>query len=255
MTEPSIEMLTLQDGTLTIGDHTYHLENYSTVCILGAGNAAADWAGHLEQRADVGIHSGLIALAENDRNPASCIKLHTVGFPTPDDRNIRACNDVVTLITRNRRPDTLFLFLQTKDAADLLTAPIPDITLPEKLEALAMLQECGATPGEIDTIRKHLSGCKGGRLARPAHPSKVINLIIDKGTDAQPRNRGDFFSGDSTTWSDCLAILGNYDLLDRIPKQVFNKLFQGHQGFVKDTPHPREKWFTSITTHHIGPIE
>jgi hydroxypyruvate reductase len=247
------DSLIINGDILSIKGQKYNLSEYKKICVIGGGKASGAMARGLENLLKTRIHSGLVVVKDGHGLDTDTIKIREAGHPVPDTRSVSACNELISFICNNRRPDTLFISLLSGGASSLLTAPVSDISLEDKQEVTSLLLHCGAEIHEINTIRKHLSQIKGGRLARLTHPAQVINLVISDviGDDLKTIGSGPF-TGDSTTWADCLNILGKHDLMDSIPKPVFHKLFQGHQGFVKDTPWPQEKCFKNIASYIIG---
>ena len=75
-------------------------------------------------------------------------------------------------------PDDLVLALISGGGSALLTLPAPGLTLEDKQVVNTALLRCGATIGEMNIVRKHLSGVKGGRLAVAAHPARLVTLVI-----------------------------------------------------------------------------
>jgi hydroxypyruvate reductase len=97
--------------------------------------------------------------------------------------------------------------------SSLLVSPAQGLTLADKQAVNAELLRCGATIAEMNCVRRHLSGIKGGRLAAACHPAKVVTLLI---SDVPGDDPIDIASGptvaDPTTCSDALAIVDRHDL-------------------------------------------
>src|SRR6185437_2870349 len=93
----------------------------------------------------------------------------------------------------------------------LLALPLPGVTLADKQQLNRALLASGATIGEINCIRRHLSSIKGGRLAAACHPARVVTLAISDVPGDQPI---DIASGptvaDPTTVADALELLRKY---------------------------------------------
>jgi hydroxypyruvate reductase len=127
------------------------------------------------------------------------------------------------------------------------------LTLEEKQDVTRLLLECGATINEINAIRKHLSQIKGGRLARLAYPSTLISLIL---SDVIADSLDTIASGptvpDSTTFGDCLKILGEYNIRHRVPSRVRLLLERGSNGELEETPKPEDPVFRRAHNAIIG---
>ncbi|MEE8423531.1 MAG: DUF4147 domain-containing protein, partial [Thermodesulfobacteriota bacterium] len=110
----------------------------------------------------------------------------------------------------------------------LMIAPAEGVTLQEKQELTRHLLECGASIDEINTLRKHVSAIKGGRLAKAAYPSTVICLILSDvvGDDLSTIASGPTYP-DGTTFSGCLDILERYGIKEKISKTIIAYLEMG----------------------------
>ena len=110
-------------------------------------------------------------------------------------------------------PDDLVLCLISGGGSALLPLPIDGLTLQDKQEVNKALLRSGATIGEMNCVRRHLSAIKGGRLAAACHPAKVVTLLISDVPGDDPIN---IASGptvpDPTTCADALEILERYGI-------------------------------------------
>jgi len=100
-----------------------------------------------------------------------------------------------------------------------------------------LLHECGGTINEMNAVRKHLSGIKGGRLAQVFKGRAVFSLIIsDVIGDPLDVIASGPTAADLSTYGDALAVLEKYALKPRIPASVLHHLNKGIQGLVLETP-------------------
>jgi hydroxypyruvate reductase len=115
----------------------------------------------------------------------------------------------------------------------LLAAPVPGLTLADKQAVNRALLACGATIAEMNTVRKHLSAIKGGRLAAAAAPARVVTLAISDVPGDDPAVIG---SGptvpDVTTFGDARALVARYGLT--LSSQVAERLARDDD----ETPKP-----------------
>ena len=109
--------------------------------------------------------------------------------------------------------DDLVLVLMSGGASANWIAPAAGVTFADKQAVTRALLRSGATIGEINTVRKHLSRIKGGRLARHAYPAKLVTIAISDVPGDDPSAIG---SGptvpDPTTLADARAIVAKYRL-------------------------------------------
>ena len=148
--------------------------------VVGAGKAAAAMARAVEDNWD-GEVEGLVVTRyghalPDDRGPRR-IEVVEAGHPVPDEPGEEAAGRILRL-AQDAGEDDLVLCLISGGGSSLLPLPAPGLSLEEKKAVNQALLSSGATIGEINCVRKHLSAIKGGRLAAAAHPARVVSLII-----------------------------------------------------------------------------
>lgn len=118
-----------------------------------------------------------------------------------------------------------------------MPCPVDAITLEEKQQTTSLLLASGADINEINTVRKHLSCVKGGRLGRYFAPATVISLILSDviGNDLSVIASGPTYP-DRSTFGSALGSLQKYGLRTRIPASVIDYLERGSAGQVEETP-------------------
>ena len=113
--------------------------------------------------------------------------------------------------------------------------------------------ECGATINEINCIRKHLSGIKGGNLAKAIYPATSVNLIL---SDVVGDNLDAIASGptvpDPTGYDDVMSIIDKYSLADKMPKKMMELVRLGMEGTLPETPKPGDPVFNNSANVLIG---
>jgi hydroxypyruvate reductase len=128
----------------------------------------------------------------------------------PDNAGKRAAQRILDM-AHSLGPDDQMIFLASGGGSALLTLPASGLTLSDKQAVTRALLRSGATITEINTVRKHLSAIKGGRLAAAAAPARVITLAI---SDVPGDDPAVIASGptvpDSTTFADARAVLAKY---------------------------------------------
>ena len=181
--------------------------------VIGAGKAAAAMAVAFNGAA-CGKARGLVVTRYGhgfrQGEDAGSIEVLEAGHPAPDAASLGAAERVLELVDSLRRSETLW-FLLSGGASALLAAPLSGITLEQKRATAACLMHAGADIREINAVRKHLSGIKGGRLAARAHPARVRTLAI---SDVPGDGLADIGSGpttpDPTTQAQAIEILQRY---------------------------------------------
>jgi hydroxypyruvate reductase len=130
------------------------------------------------------------------------------------------------------------VFLVSGGGSALLSLPAPGITLADKQAVTRALLRSGATISEINTVRKHLSAIKGGRLAAAAMPARVVTIAI---SDVPGDDPAVIASGptvpDPTSFEDARAVLAKYRIDE--PAAVIAHL----AAAADDTPKPGDPVF------------
>ena len=211
--------------------------------VLGAGKAGASMVHALEalwpQDAPL---SGLVVtryghLPERPAGVPARVEIVEAAHPVPDAAGLQAAERILGL-TQGLTPDDLVLCLISGGGSALLTLPAEGLTLADKQRINQALLASGATIGEMNSVRKHLSRIKGGRLAAACAPAQVVTLTI---SDVPGDDPSVIASGptvpDATTCLDALAILQRYGIA--LPPALMQALQAGRL----ETPKPGDAVF------------
>lgn len=181
--------------------------------VLATGKAGASMAAQAERfyRERHGLAEsrmvGLAVTRHGYAEEAGCIPVIEAGHPVPDQAGIVATERTLAL-AEEAGPDDLVLVLLSGGGSANWIAPIGPLTLAEKQGITRALLRSGANIQEINTLRKHLSRIKGGRLARVASPAPILTLAI---SDVPHDDPAVIASGptvpDPSTLADALAIV------------------------------------------------
>jgi len=226
----------LQDGRLTVGGQAYNLADYDGVYVIGTGKASAAMAQAVEELLGERLKGGVVNVKYGHTFPLNKIKVNEAGHPVPDEAGFRGTQEIIQLLKKTEKKD-LVLFLISGGGSALLPYPAEGLTLEDMQKVTKCLLEVGACIHEINALRKHLSRVKGGRLAKLAHPSTLISLMLSDviGDDLDTIASGPTVP-DESTFDDCLKILEKYQMRERIPNSVVELLEKGAQGKVEETP-------------------
>ncbi len=144
--------------------------------------------------------------------PLQVVSMIEAGHPVPDATGLEAAGRALKLAD-GAGADDLVLVLMSGGASANWIAPTQGVSFADKQAATRALLRSGAVIGEINTVRKHLSRIKGGRLARHAYPAKLVTIAISDVPGDDPSAIG---SGptvpDPTTLADARAIVAKYKL-------------------------------------------
>jgi len=206
--------------------------------IIGAGKASGAMAKALEDAWD-GPLDGLVVTRYGYRLPTERLEVVEAAHPVPDAEGLEAAKRIFGLV-QGLTEDDLVLCLISGGGSSLLTMPAEGISLEDKQAMNKGLLASGATISEMNTVRKHLSAIKGGRLARAAYPAKVVALMISDvpGDDASIIASGPTVPDPSTN-ADAIAIVEKYgiDLPDAVRRVL---------DTIDETPKPGDPCFDRV---------
>ena len=198
--------------------------------VIGAGKASAAMARAVEDHWP-GPLSGLVVTRYGYAVPCDRIEIVEAAHPVPDAAGVAAAERVLATV-RGLAADDLVLCLISGGGSSLLTLPPPGATLADKQALNRALLASGASIGEMNCVRRHVSAIKGGRLAAACHPARVLTLLI---SDVPGDRPGDIASGptvaDPTTCADALDIVRRYGIA--IPQPLRRLLESGEGESVK----------------------
>jgi hydroxypyruvate reductase len=164
--------------------------------------------------------------------PCRCIEVVEAAHPVPDAAGERAAARILAMV-QGLSADDLVLCLISGGGSALLALPAPGLTLEDKRAVNRALLRSGASIGEMNCVRKHLSAIKGGRLAAAAWPARVVSLLISDvpGDDPAVIASGPTVAN-ATSVAEARAVLAKYAIAE--PEAVITHLEAG----VSETPKP-----------------
>ncbi|MEW6077391.1 MAG: glycerate kinase [Thermodesulfobacteriota bacterium] len=223
---------------LTIGDHIYRLNAFDRIYVVGAGKASAPMGAAMERLLHDDLTRGVIVVKYGHTRPLSKIKQIEAGHPLPDENGEKGAGEIFRLVRQATERD-LIIGLFSGGGSALLPLPAPGISLADKQETMRLLLACGASIHEINTLRKHVSAIKGGRLAKAAFPATMVSLLI---SDVVGNDPAVIASGptapDPGTYRDCQWMIERYGIANRLPESVRRHIDSGAAGRLAETPKP-----------------
>lgn len=242
----------LDKDLLTVGGRTIHLGDFDRISVVGAGKASAAMARAMEPILAGRLDSGIVITKYGHALPLGKVQVIEAGHPVPDDAGFRGARKIVRFLEQRGEKDLVF-FLVSGGGSALLTYPAEGLTLEDKQEVTKVLLDAGANIHEINALRKHLSGIKGGRLAKIASPATLVSLIL---SDVVGDDLDSIASGpavpDRSTFEDCLEILDKYQIRDKLPPSAVEILRRGARGEIEETPKPGDPVFGRTQNHVLG---
>jgi hydroxypyruvate reductase len=206
-------------GVLRIADDLYHLPDYDRVVSIGIGKAAHTLAAALGAKLG-NMVSGVVATVIDPPHKLPGFEYYRGGHPLPDAGSLRAA-DAILRAMESVTEKSLVIFLISGGGSAVVEKPMGAMSLPELIATYHALVHSSAPIAQINTIRKHLSAIKGGRLALAAERARQVSLFVSD----VPENKLDALASgptlpDSTTVDDCYAIAAQHELLPHFPPSV-----------------------------------
>ena len=179
--------------------------------VTGAGKAAAAMAQavetHYARHGGLDRVSGAVTTRHGYALPTRMIEVLEAAHPVPDASSVEAARRSLALASAATSEDVL-LVLMSGGASALWAAPVDGVDLDAKQALTRALLRSGAPIGEMNTVRKHLSRIKGGRLAVAGSAAPVVTLAISDVIGDDPATIGSGPTvGDPTTLADARDVL------------------------------------------------
>jgi glycerate 2-kinase len=200
-----------------LGAHLRPVPKGRVIC-LAAGKGAAAMAAAAERHYLDALElepsrlTGIATTRHGHGVPTRQIKVIEAGHPMPDEAGLKAAEETLQLAQQAEANDLLLVLLSGGGSANWV-APAEGVSFAQKLKVTRALLRSGAPIGEVNTVRKHLSRIKGGRLARAGRRAEIVTLAI---SDVPHDDPSAIASGptvpDPTTLADARAIVAKYGL-------------------------------------------
>lgn len=239
-------------GKLSIRRKIFNLDSYENIFLVAFGKAAPFMAKSLLRILGCRLSKGIVVCRPDQVFSEKKLLYLPARHPLPDERNLRAAKEVLALAEKARRGDLFFVLISGGGSAQICL-PLSPVALAEKRWVTKELLRAGASITELNTVRKHLSAIKGGRLAEAAFPAKVVNLVISDviGNDLENIASGPTY-WDSSTYRDALRVLKKYGLWTKAPHSLREVLLAGGRGKMEETLKRGHRVFKNVSTFIIG---
>ena len=232
----------------------FRLRSYREIFVIGGGKASGFMAEAIERLLGKWITRGLVIIPDYQRPKprGSRINYHSATHPIPTRKAMEGVLAMLDLVGTVSREDLVIVLLSGGGSA-LMTLPTEGMTLSDEARVTSVLLKSGASIEEVNTVRKHLSQIKGGRLAQRLYPATVLTLII---SDVVGDRIDAIASGpttpDPTTYEDAEQVLKRHDLWSKIPTRVRTVIAGGLSGTMPETAKRKDKAFKHVHNVIVG---
>ncbi len=197
-------------GELRVSGTTFPLTGNGRIFIVGVGKCSLEAVLELEAILGERIAGGAVIDVRQPEVLPKRTRFFLGDHPFPTENNIKATAEIIKLLSQLNQDD-LVIFVISGGGSALLCQPDSHTYL-EEVELTKHLFRTGATIGELNTVRKHLSLARGGYLAKQVYPARVVSLIFSD----VPGNNLEFISSgptikDDSTIEDAKRIIIKYD--------------------------------------------
>jgi glycerate-2-kinase len=244
--------MSVADNYLLFGDHTFSLDSFDNIYILGAGKASALMGAEVEKILGSRIAEGHIVVKYGHSCKLNYIKVSEAGHPVPDLNGHKATEVILNIATKAGKNDLVIVLLSGGGSS--LLADYPEGTSLKDIKTVNdLLIKSGASIHEINAVRKHLSNVKGGHLARAVCPATLVSLILsDVVGDPPDVIASGPTAPDPTTFQNALAVLGKFKISGLVPEGILKHLYEGVRGDRQETPKPGDAVFSKTINILVG---
>jgi len=224
-----------KENILRVLDETFGIRG--RLYLLAFGKASCSMARAVVELLGKRIEEGLIVTkygyAENCPNIPS-LRVIEAGHPVPDENSLLAGKLGVELAEKIG-PDDILLVLISGGGSALFLLPEEGISLEDKIRTNELLLRSGARIAEINTVRKHISAVKGGKLAKRVKGTVVSLILSDVVGDPLEAIVSGPTVKDPTTFQDAYRILNLYGVWEKLPESVKSHIERGLRGEAEET--------------------
>ena len=241
------EKLACHDDVLEVGGDRIELGRYKKIIVVAIGKAAFQMARALAETLEGRAVAGIVVTSAEPEQGLEGFETFIGGHPYPDQQSFHAADASQDLLHGLGREDLLICLLSGGGSA-ICEKPISEtISLEDCREFYRLLVTCGANIVDMNVLRKHFSGIKGGRLTQAAHPARQVTLYV---SDVPADKPSTVASGptmpDESTVEDCYAIAKRLNLGGRFPRSI-QDMFD--RSTIPETPKPGDAVFENSAWH------
>ena len=210
---------------ISLGKDRIVLSKYRKIFVVAYGKAASSMAEYVVKK--INISKGIVVIPKNTKSSLISKKFVIIhaGHPIPDRESVKA-GKIIQKFVESCSKEDFILFLVSGGGSSLLSLP-DKITLDEKKQVTKLLLKSGATIDEFNSVRKHLSRIKGGKLVKNMQSDGCALIMSDVLTNNLSVISSGCTYNDNTTFSDAIKVITKYSLTKKLPKKAIVHLKHG----------------------------
>ncbi|MGM0509731.1 MAG: glycerate kinase type-2 family protein [Thermoplasmatota archaeon] len=238
--------ISVQEGILTIDEDRYRLNDHDEIKVFGFGKASKKMAEAVNDLIEV--DEGIIISNKKPDDVPENFRYFEGDHPLPSERNVEATEEILRSM-KNNSEDTLSIVLISGGGSAMLCSPPTDVPIEDVRELNRILIGSGSGIDDINTVRKHVSRVKGGKLLS-FMKGDILSLIISDvvGNDISSIASGPTYADDDS-FLDAFIILDENDLIDKVPSSIRDHINKGIMEKEEDTPGSVSK---RVRNHLVG---
>lgn len=238
-------IMCMKGDVLRIGERSWDLSTKRNVYLFGAGKACNHMAMAVDHVLDERLTHGIaIVKIREEMDRFNKTQVFVGGHPLPNEEGLRASRMMIEIVDQ-AGPEDLFIVVISGGSSALMSCPVDGISLQDEIDTTDVLLKSGAGIYEINAVRRHISALNGGMLAKRIQDAGAELIGIGISDAVGSPATGDIavpyasykstpIGPDATTLDDARATIVNFDLADRLPKNVVDYLMNA--GPEKETP-------------------
>ncbi len=219
----TLAAVSLSEGGITVGGIEHRLEPGAKLLVLGAGKATLPIAMALEDVLGDRIDGGVVVLRRGEETELGRIEVMAADHPLPTADSEAAGRRLLELAD-GLGPDDLVLACFTGGSSALASLGPEGVPLEHKRDLHEKLLGSGMPISEVNSVRKHVSEIKGGRLAERIAPARIVNLTVSDVAGNHLDLITDLTVADTSTSAEAASILRRHGLWDAVPESVTRHL-------------------------------
>ena len=230
--ESTKKYIALTGDVLNVDSLSFKLNEINHIYVVGVGKGSYPIAQALDDILGDRITDGFLVVKEGEKRTLPHIEVFESSHPFPDQRSVTGALRIKEILEKAGENDIVFAAV-TGGSSALVNIPAGRITIDEMRETNRLLLQCGADIRQMNAVRKHLCNLKGGRIVQYGQPAFVITFTLDTNTPGMPWP--DLCLPDPSTFHDAITVLHNYNLWDKVPDSVRERLLDGMEHPEKET--------------------